>query len=170
MWLQLLFLCRSHLFIAVIPLLSEQVRRRVSDAGGKRPHWSRPFGFGVGECFIFDLAFHVSRNGRAYGRESIVASRPSAISRTSSRKVLAGFQPSFLESYPGNRTAVLVPPADQTPDHASRVSAMEVNYMKDASNKFGHVPNGAHIYCVPPSALCGRRVSRGILQSLSKSD
>jgi len=41
---------------------------------------------------------------------------------------------------------------------------MEVNYMKDASNKFGHVPNGARIYVSGP-ARCGRRVSRGILQS-----
>ena len=31
----------------------------------------------------------------------------------------------FCESYPRNRPAVLVLPADQTPDHASRISAME---------------------------------------------
>lgn len=31
----------------------------------------------------------------------------------------------FCESYPRNQPAVLVLPADQTPDHASRISAME---------------------------------------------
>jgi hypothetical protein len=61
----------------------------------------------------------------AYRRESIAASSASTISRTSSRKFLRASSQVFCESYPRNRPAVLVLPADQTQDHASRISAME---------------------------------------------
>src|SRR5438876_1917038 len=40
-------------------------------------------------------------------------------------KFLRASSQALCESYPRNRPAVLVLPADQTPDHASRISAME---------------------------------------------
>jgi len=160
-----LFLCRSHLFIAVIPLLSEQVRRRVSDAGGKRPHWSRPFGFGVGECFIFDLAFHVSRNGRVL---------PARIDRGELR--LNHFADKLAKGscgLPAKFFANLIR-ATGRPCWFCRPIKRRImlhvflpwkgNYMKDASNKFVRAPNRARI-CVTRSARCGRRVSQGVLQS-----
>ena len=95
---------------------------------------------------------------RARRRSDSVSASSNRFSHGQAReKFLRALQASFFKSYPRNRTAVLVLPADQTPDQASSyLLPWKVNYMKDASDKFGHRRTARRI-CVARPARCGRR-------------
>jgi len=76
-------------------------------SAAKEPHWSRPFGFGVGKCFVFHLAFsRVTPAVVSYRSESIAASSASNHFAHELRKLPVGLQQVFCDfsAHPTRRT------------------------------------------------------------------
>ena len=54
--------------------------------------------------------------------------------------------------------------------NGSKSNEIDADYMKDASNKFGHAPNGGRYLCGSSSALWQETRRRVSFSLLSKSD